>query len=545
MRKHIPLPALQMPFVNVDGSSVHRPADSHSPLAVAPPSPLPATRVEVAPSLPLVSCIMPTRGRPDFVRQSVMYFARQDYPERELIIVDEAAPGASQAACALPAYELPDTGMPVRYLLAPAGESIGDKRNRAIAQARGSFIAQWDDDDWYAPNRLSAQMAPLLARQADITGLKAGIFFDLPRWAFWTCTPALHRRLFFGDVHGGTLVYRKAIWEQGVRYPNRSIAEDAMFLREAMRRGARLLALANDGLYVYLRHESNSWAFECGRYLDPAGWQRAGEPPLPASDLAFYRTLSRSAERSSAASGMPDVAPKGAPMEPFVSCIMPTANRRAFVPHAIRHFQRQSYPRRELIIVDDGSDPIADLVPADPAIRTLTLDRRRSIGGKRNLACDLARGDIILHWDDDDWMASWRIAYQVEQLLAVGSDANGLARLYYYDLERGEPWLYHYPKSRRTWVAGATLCYRRALWQRAPFPEIDVGEDTRFVWSGALQAIEPLPNSDFYVALIHGGNTAPKVRRAPYWSTFSGDLHALTGGELAAYQARRDQVMAR
>jgi len=39
------------------------------------------------------------------------------------------------------------------------------------------------------------------------------------------------------------------------------------------------------------------------------------------------------------------------------------------------------------------------------------------VGAKRNLACDLANGDIIVHWDDDDWMADWRLSYQVEQLM--------------------------------------------------------------------------------------------------------------------------------
>jgi hypothetical protein len=48
---------------------------------------------------------------------------------------------------------------------------------------------------------------------------------------------------------------------------------------------------------------------------------------------------------------------------PFVSCIMPTSNRRRFVPMAITYFQRQDYLNRELIIADDGTDPVRDLVP--------------------------------------------------------------------------------------------------------------------------------------------------------------------------------------
>ena len=39
-------------------------------------------------SLPqLVSCVMPTRDHRPFVAQSIWYFARQDYPSKELIVL--------------------------------------------------------------------------------------------------------------------------------------------------------------------------------------------------------------------------------------------------------------------------------------------------------------------------------------------------------------------------------------------------------------------------------------------------------------------------
>jgi len=94
---------------------------------------------------------------------------------------------------------------------------------------------------------------------------------------------------------------------------------------------------------------------------------------------------------------------------PLVSCIMPTHDRRPFVGRAIEHFLRQDYPHRELIIVDDGADAVRDLVPdlgsETPRIRYLRLESRRTLGAKRNLAGREAQGEVIVHWDDDDWMA--------------------------------------------------------------------------------------------------------------------------------------------
>jgi glycosyltransferase involved in cell wall biosynthesis len=46
------------------------------------------------------------------------------------------------------------------------------------------------------------------------------------------------------------------------------------------------------------------------------------------------------------------------PEQPSVSCIVPTANRRRFVPHAIRYFLAEDYPNKELIIVGDGESNI-------------------------------------------------------------------------------------------------------------------------------------------------------------------------------------------
>jgi hypothetical protein len=84
--------------------------------------------------------------------------------------------------------------------------------------------------------------------------------------------------MFVGDVHGGTLVFQKSIYDQGLRYPEVNLAEDAGLLRLAIQRGKRLSRLSNPGLFVYVRHGSNAWRFVPGRFLDSAGWQKAEGP---------------------------------------------------------------------------------------------------------------------------------------------------------------------------------------------------------------------------------------------------------------------------
>jgi glycosyltransferase involved in cell wall biosynthesis len=473
----------------------------------------------VAEAMPLVSCIMPTSQRPRWMRQAAAYFQRQDYPNRELIVVDDGT--VDQSHC------LPDDPA-IRYIRLPERLSIGAKRNHACRLARGELIAQWDDDDWYAPERLSVQVGPLLRGTADITGLYGTTFFELEDGAFWGCTPRLHARLFRpGDVHSGTLVFRKTLFERGVCYPDTSLAEDAGFLSQALERSARLRRLAGEALYVYLRHGGNSWRFRCGEFLDPSGWLRRRAPAGFAADGAFYREHAAelrpaAAEREHArAQAAPAIALPGRAL-PLVSCIMPTHNRRPFVSKAIEYFRRQDYPNKELVILDDGSDPVADLVPPGGEIHYHRLHRRQSVGAKRNMAIEASGGEIIVHWDDDDWMHPERISVQVSRLLAAGADICGASQVVFCQLGAGRLWLYRYPKgTRRRWLSGSTLCYRRELWQRKRFPTLNIGEDTRFVLSdpqGEMLDLAPFPR---LVAMVHPGNTSAKRLTGALWSPWN------------------------
>jgi glycosyltransferase involved in cell wall biosynthesis/GT2 family glycosyltransferase len=447
---------------------------------------LPAAVRVAAHGSPLVSCIMPTRGRPEWVRQSIRYFMRQDYPARELLVLDD---GDANAA------DIPDNSA-IRYVRVPP-MSIGAKRNRACELARGEIIAQWDDDDWYGAGRLTAQLAPILADEADITGLASDVFFDLPQWQFWSCTSALHRRLFLGDVHGGTLVYRRKVWEQLARYPDASLAEDAAFLRQATARAARLRKVPGAGVFIYVRHGANAWSFRCGQHVDPRGWHQIDAPSSLQEDREFYARMSPRPHRAADA-------------DPLVSCLMPTADRRGHVPRAIRQFLRQDYPNRELVIVDDGSDRVRDLVPDDPRIRYLALDQRVALGGKRNLACQHARGDFFIHWDDDDWMSEWRVSYQVRSLVAAQADLCGLSTLLFFDPAARQAWRYEYPVGGPAWLAGGTLCYTARHWRANPFPDLRVGEDTQFVSRSRGARMLALQDQRFYAALVHSGNTSRK-----------------------------------
>lgn len=219
---------------------------------------------------------------------------------------------------------------------------------------------------------------------------------------------------------------------------------------------------------------------------------------------------------------------------PVVSCIMPTFNRRRFIPQAINYFLRQGYASKELIVVDDGTEVVKDLIPLDDRIQYIRIEGKLTVGAKRNLACELARGDIIFHWDDDDWMADWRLSYQTEKL--GQADICGLSRVLFFDPARTNAWEYVYPGTTKPWVHGATLCYRKSFWKENPFPNVNVGEDLRFVWNEPEAKVMALDDNRFMAALVHPGNVSTKRTQDDCWFTFPfSEIRGLLGKDWAFY----------
>lgn len=198
---------------------------------------------------------------------------------------------------------------------------------------------------------------------------------------------------------------------------------------------------------------------------------------------------------------------------------MPTRNRSRFVARSIDYFLRQDYPNKELIILEDGQDCCAPLVPRVDNIvyvQDYFSKQPMTIGEKRNRLCGMAFGDLIAHWDDDDWHSPRRLSTQIEQMRLQGARLSGANKLVFSDGARA--WLFQTP--RRPWLAGGTLVYERSLWEQHRFMEVSDGEDTAFVdavyKSGAKVAV--IEDESLYVAVLHDSNT---TRRDPsQWGGF-------------------------
>lgn len=200
---------------------------------------------------PLVSLITPTYERRDFLAKSLELIERQDYPNLEVIIVDD-----SPEPLAVEAQRTPTNKVPVTYIHVTERKSIGAKRNIGLKAAKGEVIVHWDDDDYFRSFRVSDQVAPILAKEVDMTVLEHHFNYVVQERQFYTI-----QRIRSWGPHFGTLVYRRMLWDLGLRYADNSLAEDYGFVELALELGFKLKILDNnDGKHVYIRH-SNTWQY--------------------------------------------------------------------------------------------------------------------------------------------------------------------------------------------------------------------------------------------------------------------------------------------
>ncbi|MCC7271024.1 MAG: glycosyltransferase [Alphaproteobacteria bacterium] len=209
---------------------------------VGPARTLDLARIVSPAPLPLVSCLMVTRGRPALAALAIDCYRRQLWRRRELVIVDDDPDDTLARHVA----GLRDPS--IRHLRRPdQGRPLGALRNDAVAAARGDFVCQWDDDDLYDPVRIVMQMLVMAGTDARACFLR--------RWLQWT--PASGRlAVSTRRVWEGSLLCEKAALPP---YPELPRGEDTPAVMALCAR-VPVVHLDVPRLYVYVDHGGNTHA---------------------------------------------------------------------------------------------------------------------------------------------------------------------------------------------------------------------------------------------------------------------------------------------
>lgn len=204
--------------------------------------------------LPLVSCITPTRNRHHMLDRLITMFMSQTWTNKELIIIDDS----------ITPYHLPGNLPPyIKYyhIKVKRPLSIGNKRNKAIQYANGSYIAFMDDDDFHGKNRISTQMTELLKGNCDMFVPKSIYYHELNGNKIFTIDSQFKNIIYHNGFITTCMVFKKKLFNI-IKFRNISIAEDAYFIIDLQAKigvticSSKKLSQKN---FLYTIHDSNTW----------------------------------------------------------------------------------------------------------------------------------------------------------------------------------------------------------------------------------------------------------------------------------------------
>lgn len=196
---------------------------------------------------------------------------------------------------------------------------------------------------------------------------------------------------------------------------------------------------------------------------------------------------------------------------PFVSICTPTFNRRPFIPFMIKCFEHQTYPKNKMewIIVDDGFDPVGDLVAHLPYVKYYRYETKMTLGKKRNVMNSKASGSMLVYMDDDDYYPPERVMHAVETLLANPKAlcaGTSEMHVYFKHIQR----MYQFGPYAPNHSTAATFAFRRELLSQTKYDETScLAEERVFLKEYTIPFVQLEPCKSILV-ISHAHNSFDK-----------------------------------
>lgn len=115
-------------------------------------------------------------------------------------------------------------------------------------------------------------------------------------------------------------------------------------------------------------------------------------------------------------------------MQPLVSILIPAYNAHEWISESIRSAIAQTWARKEIIVIDDGSsdNTLSIARQFESKYLKVVAEDNEGVAAARNTALSLCQGDYIQYLDADDLLAADKIS---SQMSALGPSGSGLTLL--------------------------------------------------------------------------------------------------------------------
>jgi glycosyltransferase involved in cell wall biosynthesis len=235
---------------------------------------------------PLVSAVIPTRGRPELLACAIRSALRQTWHYLEVIVVIDGPDPETERRLA----SIADGRLRVVILPEISGGSIA--RNAGVRAARGEWIAFLDDDDEWLPQKIELQMDAAARLSAWFPVITCRLIAQSP-----TASRVLPARVYDSSQPVADYLFRRTVLSDpgGLMQTSTLLAPRDLLLAIPFRNGLPMhqdwdwiiRVAAHDGVVVTMLPKPLSiWRVEDGRTTvgSGPGWQ---------SSLAWIRDIRR------------------------------------------------------------------------------------------------------------------------------------------------------------------------------------------------------------------------------------------------------------
>jgi glycosyltransferase involved in cell wall biosynthesis len=202
-----------------------------------------------------VDIVLATNRASPFLDEAIASVLAQDYPHWTLVVVDDGSPTPEFVRSAI-------ADVPNAIAVRQPASGLSAARNRGMAEGRGQFVAFLDDDDVWAPTKLSRQVAAAVALPDSVAAYSAGWYLDEDGVRFgdgWSVAQTPSSSILSGATPAPrivTLMVRRdvAIEMGGFNETYRASEDNEFIMRLAMR--GEMVAVP-EALVGYRRHSFN------------------------------------------------------------------------------------------------------------------------------------------------------------------------------------------------------------------------------------------------------------------------------------------------
>tara|TARA_S200002703_G_scaffold51563_1_gene44783 strand:+ start:10354 stop:11061 length:708 start_codon:yes stop_codon:yes gene_type:complete len=208
-------------------------------------------------------------------------------------------------------------------------------------------------------------------------------------------------------------------------------------------------------------------------------------------------------------------------MNEKISILMPTYNRRKFLPFIIKNLKVQNYPHKnlQLVIYDDGDEPlIEDYNTFKDYIKPIKLKlirnkKRLSIGLKRHLLVQQSNHNVVVFMDDDDLYEQTYISHSYETLKKKKAGCVGCEKMIFIYPPYTSDDFYGLDAKCKTLIHEATMMFTKSWYNKTQgFLNSSRAEGVGITKTCKKKTIETTDPFLTMTAVVHGKNTVDKEK---------------------------------